>query len=321
MKVPSLLVLLACLFFGACQSEPEKPNIQPKRMGEIPEDYSELWRAWLLQDGSYLGLQERARIDPQKSAFLVENLISVLLGELTAGRIDSGDPAVPTTYERARRELIRLGPQSTSALAEVLPLGLGMGPVAVEDLLVAIGAPSVAPLLGQLERTEAPLPRRRAVKALAALAAGGIPAGADAESVREALGQHLKTDDDWIVRSQCALALAPWGRRTAQDMAHSARFLVPALKDGDDSVRQDAVHGLARLGDPRTFPALINHLEYCENSGDPSHTMLVQAALRAMTLQKSSQTPAEWRSWWRDARSGILTRFAKQYGATGLEDR
>ena len=224
------------------------PDPSPKKWGRFPRITRAFWQAWLLRDPAFESLRIPALKDPSQASFLVENLVWVLLGELTAGRIDSGDPKVQTTYQRAGRELIRLGPESAPALAEVLSLGLGMGPVAVEDLLVQIGGPAVGPLLLQLGRTDSEVPRRRAVKALAAMAAKGIPDGADAELVRDTLGEHLAGDSDWIVRSQCALALAPWGRRTAKEMAHSARLLVPALKDGDDSVCTDVVHGLGSPG-------------------------------------------------------------------------
>ena len=130
--------------------------------------------------------------------------------------------------------------------------------------------------------------------------------------MRAALGAHLQSDPDWIVRSQCALALGPWGKRSVHEMNHSANFLLAGLKDSDEGVRTDVVHGLARLGDPRTFPALIEHLARSEASGDVSMTMLTQAALRAMTRRKDVTTPAGWRSWWRDSRSDILKRFLDQ---------
>ncbi|MCB9906561.1 MAG: HEAT repeat domain-containing protein [Planctomycetes bacterium] len=308
----ALFVTVALL--GACHSgAAAAPKPQPTRLGEIPEAYRELWKAWLLRDPRYTALREAALQDPHQTIFLVENLVSVLLGEITAGRVDTEANGLPTTLGRVRRELVEIGPQSAPALAEVLPLGLGLGPVAVEDLLVQIGSPAVGPILEQLKRKDSDLARRRAAKALAAMADRGIPAGAPASEVREALGQCLLHDSDWIVRSQSALALAPWGRRSAADMADSSRFLVPSLKDPDASVRTDVVHALARLGDPRTFPAMINHLERSEQGGDMSQAMLTQAALCAMTRRNDAKTPEAWRAWWRDARPKVLSRFLEQY--------
>ncbi len=297
----------------ACQSQPKKPAGTPQvRMHELPAEYRELWRAFLRRDPAYADLRDVALEDPKRTTFLVENLVATMLAELTAGRIDSGDPKRPTLYARAQRELVEIGEVSAPALAEVLPLGLGMGPVAAGELLVQIGAPAVPPLLEQLARREHVVARRRAAKALGDLAQSGIPPGSDAQSVRAALGAHLADDPDWIVRSQCALALGPWGKRSVHEMNHSASFLIAGLRDPDSSVRTDVVHGLARLGDPRTFPALIDHLARSEASGDVSMTMLTQAALCAMTRRRDVTTPAGWRAWWRDSRSVIMKRFLDQ---------
>ncbi len=304
----------------SCQSAPAKPQGTPQvRMHELPEEYRTLWRSWLRQDPRYEDLREEALADPRRAIFLVENLVATMLGELTAGRIDSQDPERPTLYARAQKELVEIGPHSAPALAEVLPLGLGMGPVAAGELLVKIGAPSVPPLLEQLARTDHPVARRRAAKALGDMAQSGIPPGADAQAVRAALGAGLKGDPDWIVRSQCALALGPWGKRSVHEMNHSASFLIAGLRDGDEGVRTDVVHGLARLGDPRTFPALIDHLARSEAAGDVSMTMLTQAALVAMTRKRDVRTPHGWRAWWRDARPGIMQRFLDQTKRTAPE--
>ncbi|MDF1729450.1 MAG: HEAT repeat domain-containing protein [Sulfitobacter sp.] len=214
----SLWTLLGALLIAAslpaCQSgagAAKKPPVENrKRLGDLPESYSKLWKAWLLKDSRYPMLREAALADPDTTRFLVENLIGVVLGELSSGRVLSGPPGQPTSLERARLELVDLGAASTHALSEVLVLGSGLGPVAVEDLLVEIGGPSVDPLLAQLARKDSPVARRRASRTLGEIAFQRIPANMTTEVVRTALAECLENDEDWIVRSQSALALASW---------------------------------------------------------------------------------------------------------------
>ncbi len=315
--MPMRTALLATLLIGlglpACQSGPagsKKPPVENrKRLGDLPESYSKLWKAWLLQDPRYSVLREGALQDPELTDFLVENLIGVVLGELSSGRVQSGPPGEPTSLERGRRELVELGAHATGALSEVLVLGSGLGPVAVEDLLVEIGGPSVEPLLAQLARDDAPVARRRASRCLGEIAFKRIPAGLSTVPVRQALGHHLENDEDWIVRSQCALALASWGRSTPGDMAESSRAIVRCLVDEDDGVRKDVLQALGRLGDPRVIPALVNHLERCLNGGRMGEIVLSQKCLAVLSGDKTTRTPSQWRAWWRDHRPGILAKF------------
>jgi HEAT repeat protein len=313
-----LLLLGLCAWLSACQGADQiqrKPIPENRvRLGDLPESYAQLWKAWLLQDPRYSNLREQIRSDPRLTDFLVENLIGVVLGELSAGRVQSGPAAQPTSLKRAQRELVELGAASTFALSEVLVLGTGLGPVAVEDLLIEIGGASVEPLLRQLDRNDSPLARRRASRTLGEIAFQRIPAGMTTEVVRAALAQHLQEDDDWIVRSQCALALASWGRSTPEDMAVSSRQIVPALGDEDDSVRKDAIQALGRLGDPRVIPALVNHLERCINGGNMGEIVMAQKSLAALSGMKRTLTPAQWRSWWRDERPRILKSFKTASG-------
>jgi HEAT repeat protein len=236
-------------------------------------------------------------------------LIAVVLGELTAGRVDSGTKSEPSTLQRARMELVALGPLSANALSEVLVLGAGLGPVAVEELLIQIGGPAVEPLLIQLARDDTPTARRRASRTLGEIAFQRIPAGMTTEAVRAALSERLQKDKDWIVRSQCALALASWGRSTPQDMSSSAGQLVRGLVDPDDQVRRDVIQALGRLGDPRTLPALINHLERSINAGELGEIVTTQKALGVLSGEAKKRTPEQWRAWWRDHRPRILERI------------
>ncbi|MEZ6005161.1 MAG: HEAT repeat domain-containing protein [Planctomycetota bacterium] len=303
------LALALLLPLVACKStapEPEPAQLTP--LNELPAEYADLWRAWKTRSPEYPDLRDAALADPARTRFLVENLIDDLLTELTAGNVDTGREDQSPRYRLVGAELVHLGPHSAPALAEVMTFGLGLGPVAVEGLLLQIGTPAVAPLVGLLERKE-PVARRRGAKALGEIQPDFADPRLDHPAVRAALGARLQSDDDWIVRSQCALAMARWGRHDPETAADAARYLVPALADADLDVRKDVVHGLARLGDPRTFPALFNYLERSERDGDPSAVLLTQAALTAMTRNKQAHTVAEWRAWWSRERPGILQRF------------
>ncbi|MCA9003402.1 MAG: HEAT repeat domain-containing protein, partial [Planctomycetes bacterium] len=146
----------------------------------------------------------------------------------------------------------------------------------------------------------------RASRALGEIAFQRIPANTPTAPVRAALADHLKNDRDWIVRSQCALALASWGRSTTEDMAQTSGPLVAALVDEDEQVRKDVLQALGRLRDPRTLPALINHLERAINRGEMGEIVTCQKVLGAVSGDPKRRTPAQWRVWWRDHRPGIL---------------
>ncbi len=305
-----LWALFLLVPLAACQGTGSEPKPESMvRLGDLPEAYAQLWRAWLLDDPHYSDLRKAAMEDPAQVQFLVENLVGVMLGELSWGRVLSGPPGQPTTLERARIELLDLREHSVVALTEVLVLGSGLGPVAVESLLVRMGGLSVPPLLAQLARLDNALARRRASHALAEIAFQRIPAGMGTAQVRAALAERLHGDEDWIVRSQSALALAAWGRSTLEDMADTGRQIVPALLDEDEGVRKDAIQALGRLGDPRVLPALVNHLERSTNAGRLGETVTTQKALSVLAHSSRTRTPAEWRAWWRDQRPKILARF------------
>ncbi|MCP5020464.1 MAG: HEAT repeat domain-containing protein [bacterium] len=308
-----LLGLICLLPLAACQGTGKPPKQETMvRLGDMPESYAQLWQAWLLDDPRYSSLRNAAKQDPAQIQFLVENLIGVMLGEVSWGRVLSGPPGAPTTLERARIELLNLRTASVVALTEVLVLGSGLGPVAVEDLLIEIAGPAVGPLLLQLARIDNAMARRRASHTLAEIAFQRIPAGMDTGPIRFALAERLHGDEDWIVRSQCALALAAWGRSTHGDMAETSRQIAPALLDEDAGVRKDAIQALGRLGDPRVLPALINHLERSINAGRMGETVTTQKTLSALTHSGRSHTPAQWRAWWRDQRPKVLAHFDAQ---------
>lgn len=282
------LPLLLCL--AACASN---EGIEVKRVGELPTEYRDLWVAFADEDPNYPELREEALTDPGRTTFLVENLTRTMLISYRRGEFAKAGDMEVHPFERCRAELIRLGEASVPTLAELMAIGDGTVAHICSELLVEIGRPSLGYVTSMLDR-EDPEERARVVVLLRDLPNGK----AEEDGILAALADRLASDEDWLVRKSCAETMGYRGARHLRvDECRSA--LSRALSDEDIEVSKAAALALGRLNDVRAVPALLNFLERAHREADIISYESCQISLRALTGQKSSRTPREWRDWWR----------------------
>jgi HEAT repeat protein len=296
----ALAALVACSSSGGAAA-PRGGRSVPTE--ELPERERALWQAWNAGGPEWVLERERARDDPRLAAFLVDNLVLVMVRAWRSGQIArlgaAGDDA-HGPYERARAELVELADASTPVLVGLLRIGDGEPAYVAADVLRSIGAPALVPVtrLMDAERDEV---RRRAAELV-----GVLPCPVERERLlQERLARAVRDDPDWFVRREAARSLAARaGRFLERELAR--RTLVAALADGEPLVVGEAARGLGELGDPRSMPALIDVLEAAVRSGDLALMRVAQAALRELSGGRNLRSPADWRAFWQDNRRKLL---------------
>ena len=273
-------------------------------VGDLPPEYADLWNAWLAQDPNWSERRAAALEDPALTRFLVQNLAREMIRAWRAGQLTTTRSERLGPFERARSELLRIGAPSTPILAELSSLAASDIAELCLQLLIAIGRPSVEPVLAQLERDDSSTARRRAAIALASLP----PAGALERELRESLLGRAHGDPEPIVRGRALLAL---GVRAAadEDPRPTRRVLEQRLAEDDQTtVRAAAADALARLGDPWAVPALVAYYEEMSVAPDIGGMRAALDALSALTGVEESLDARGWRDWWREHRSEVLRR-------------
>ncbi len=191
-----------------------------------------------------------------ESQFLITGLFAALL---RAQRLTA--PNAPQLVERARDELIAIGPPAVPFLTDVLAVGTVKTvydevqekdvPLSVDDdtrreaatILAKIGGPAAGPTVAALDRAQSKSGRRFALSTLGEMGVRGGPAAANALA-------RYTSDSDWVLRVE-----AVHGLRNFDDAA-SGQALAAALRDADDLVRQKAAQSIVTRGDTGALPAL-----------------------------------------------------------------
>lgn len=286
----ALLVPLAALaFLPACASteEPLTPE------AELPEAYRRAWRAWYEESPEWPALREEVEDDPALAAFLVDNLVRVMVRFYERGALAKRGE-LPGPFERAQRELVRLAPYSAPVCLELVLLGDGPVAYLATDVLLAIDEPRwTLPAAERLADGDAKA-RRRAAKLLAQLPY----AGDDEPRVMDLLERAVLDDEEWSIRLQAVEAV---GARAnlAPELSRARTVLCRALLDEDSTVVQTALAALSRLGDSRAVPALINLLDRVEREGrDVGSFRKAQSCLQTLTGHEEEQSAGAWRKWW-----------------------
>jgi len=191
-------------------------------------------------DKSGVGDWSFTRRDPARGQDLVPRLMDVCLGRCFPERdqawldqhlagLKDADVAVRRTAAKAFRET--LVPEAVEALQAALQDADNEVRTNAFESLVPLGLPEVAPYAVQ----ELGDPRSTPRRAKEALSIIGLPAF-------DAIAKGL-TDDNPVVRQECARLLADWPSRKAVDP------LIGALRDANASVRAAAADALGGLGD------------------------------------------------------------------------
>lgn len=294
-SLPAVLLFALLLSLGsACASggQPVEP-LTPE--AELPESYRQAWRAWYEESEEWPRLREQVSEDPELAAFLVDNLVRVMVRFYDhAALAERGE--LPGPFERARRELVYLGPHSAPVCIELVVVGDGPVAFLASDVLDSIDDPRWTLPVAERLAAEDARERRRAAGLLALLP----HARGDEEVVWDLLEVAALTDAEWSVRAQ---AVETVGVRAAlaRELSRPRRILSLALADDDSKVVQTACAALGSTRDPRAVPAVINLLEKLEREGRNVGTArAAQACLCALTAESREREVAEWRSWWRE---------------------
>lgn len=293
--VASLLVACGSTGGGSASAEtPVEPRGTP--IERLPERERAALEAWRAGESAWLESRDTFVHDPALAAFLVDNLVVVLVRSYDSGHVPrEGVPVRP--FERARAELVRLPEFSGPVLAELLVVGDGVVAYLATDVLRRLPGGVAAPAVAERLTAERVEQRRRAADVLERLQ----DAGTAEHGVQASLARLLVSDPEMIVRAQAARALgARAGRGVVAEPTRLAALdaLSRALSDHDPDVRASAAVGLAELGDVRAVPALVQALgRALQGTADRTEVRALQTTLRRLTGEPQDQDLAGWRAW------------------------
>jgi len=215
----------------------------------------------------------------REQRFLVSAMFAALIKAQRAGYSD--------LVQRARHELVLIGPPSVGFMAGILATGTvdtiydeiaeETKPIRVDDdvrreaaeILALIGAPAAAATVSAADRSETKSGRRFALQALGNMGDRGGATAADG------LVRWSQTDD-WVLRVE-----AVTGLRTFSD-ARTRQALETALTDEEMLVRQKAVEALRARGEKASLPALRRAQSKARNAGKLAESRRLEAAVRSI---------------------------------------
>jgi hypothetical protein len=292
----AITLALTLLVATGCGSGPPE-NDDPAKPGKTGKDADERPAKPLARPGSGEGFtpEERGTMEAAWKAFLDDSpdwplyrddwvslgqkatntLVENLLRAMVLARIRN----YAQGYDRARKELMLLGPATLTTVAGALERGTYRDSAKGEDrplssgtvsdfmqILVALGAPAVEPISGLLE-SETPAVRRSAAEALGRLRdPRGFPA----------LRRMLAKSPEWPDRMIAARSIALFGTPEA------ARALVAALEDPDESVVVEAARGLARIRRSEAVAPLERRRKKAEEAEDFRIERACRAAVKTI---------------------------------------
>ncbi|MHC4469922.1 MAG: HEAT repeat domain-containing protein [Planctomycetota bacterium] len=257
------------------RSKPKPPARAGKGEGFTAEERATMEAAWsaFTSDSPEWPLyrDDWVSLGPKATNTLVDNLLRAMI----LARIRN----YPEGYDRARKELILLGPATLETLAGVLERGTYRDPAKNEDrsipsgvvtdvteILVAAGKPAVAHLAGLLDH-ESPTVRRACAEALGRLRDPGGYAP---------LEKMLTGSSDWADRMIAARAVGYYRTKAA------SRALVAALEDPDESVVAESARSLARMKTAGAVPALESRAKKARAAGEYRIERACKAAVRTI---------------------------------------
>ncbi|MCB9914255.1 MAG: glycosyltransferase [Planctomycetes bacterium] len=291
----ALLALAACGAPGDARAHDAAPLTAE---AELPPDYRDAWRAWYDDAPEWGTWRERALADPHLAAFLVDNLLRVMVKFYDHAALTQAKD-LPGYFERAQRELLYLRDASGPVLVELVRVGDGVVSVLAGDLLVRMDDARWTLATLALTEDAAPEVRRRALELCARLP----HAHGDEPRVLARLEPLALADPEWHVRAQAVRAL---GARAlaGSDLVVVRRVLSRALADDDRAVALEAARQLAASVDLGAVPALLNQLERRERAAEPELTVVrgLDEALARVTGVQGLHGARAWRAWWRENR-------------------
>ena len=230
------------------------------------------WKAFVDDSPNWpLYRDDWVSIGPEATNTLVENLFRAMVLAYLRN--------FPEGYDRAKKELILMGPASVATCMGILERGTYWDPESkaekplpsglvtnITECLVAIGAPSVTPLIGLLGNDSA------AVRRASALALGKIRDPRGLQPIMEV----LREADEWADRMIAARAVGSFGTPEA------TRALVAALSDRDESVVAEVARSLAAMKSEVAVPALEKREKKAREAGEFRVERACRAAVKSI---------------------------------------
>jgi len=287
------VVAFACVALGACASgskSVEAPKAERKKEELNPEQQA-LMAAYDAGGAEWESAREKALADPAQRRFLVDHLVLRMVQAYDQIARPGAEDA-SAQFDRVQGELVRIGAPAAGVLTALLAVSDGVVATLSARTLERIGRPAIDAML-PLTRSSTVRTRQRVTEVL-----GALPhAAADEPKVQAELVRLLQSDPDWVVRAHAATAI---GKRGARDRVTepARKALAAALSDKDPAVTEAAAAGLAALGDPLAVPALLEVLGPAAQRGDLRLVRACQAALMAVTGEKTERNLEGWTSWW-----------------------
>ncbi len=287
------VLALVCAMSGACASG-RKPAEDPKterKQEQLTPDQQALMDAYDSGGAAWETARENALADVELRRFLVDHLVLRMVQAYDQIARPGGADA-SAQFDRAQGELVRIGAPAAGMLTALLAVSDGVVATLSARTLERIGRPAVDAVL-PLTRSKTVRTRQRVTEVL-----GALPhAAGDEPKVQAELVRLLQKDPDWVVRAHAATAV---GTRGARDRVTepARKALAAALADKDPAVTEAAAAGLATLGDPLAVPALLEVLGPAVERGDLRLVRSCQAALIAVTGERTEHDLAGWTSWW-----------------------
>mgnify|MGYP002628451095 CR=1 FL=1 len=279
-------------------------------VGELPESHQSVLEAWKVGGFVWEVKRSEALADRELAAFLVDNLLMLLIDEYRAiksGVHDQGGAAnlgQGASFERTRAELILCGAPAAEALAETLAIANEAFAALSKEILMELGRDAAMPVAALLDRDKA------AVRLRAAIALGRLPsAGADEGEVIAKMQATAMGDGSDIVRVRATSSLGERGLWAQVGLPSGSVEMEPyrsaleeCLKNSSEEVRRTAASGLSTLGDQRGIPALIEAAAAAGKADRMVELRSHVSALRSLSRKNFGLDMVAWRTWWRESK-------------------
>lgn len=300
----------AALTLAACQSTNEKVvKHQPTR--DLAADKREVVDAFRAGGVEWELKREELLKEPALANFVVDNMIDQMLRSYNRAQVsNTGKSGGP--FERAQIELVALKQYSIPVLAELLEGSISDSVVAflAGDILHVIGQDAWPTLMPKLNSKDAET-RRRVLAVFAEMKVAPKAHAAATAALFERVRTLALKDPEWAVRGEAAATMGAIGaqmptRKPAREV------LIECLLDADTDVRLNAELALGKLGDPRSFPVLIDILAREIDGGSPRN---MAGTRQALTLLARDRTLGErgrrfsirdWQEYWQANRERLL---------------
>ncbi len=303
----SLIVLLLAASCGSTGKATDKH----KPAAELATDKQAVITAFRAGGEEWGAMREEIRDQPVLANFVVDNMIDQMIRSYKRAQVThTGKSNGP--FELAQSELLELREYSTPVLADLLEVSARDAVVGflAADTLRRIGFESAPQLLPKLDVDEAET-RRRVLVLFAGMDFVVEPPSTASEALVNRVIEMAHADPEWIVRGEAATTLGAIGARM-QKRKRIRDALTQCLLDEDTDVRCSAELAFGTLGDPRSFPVLMEVLGREIDLGSPRNMAAARRSLIDLSQDPSLEQQGrgfsirDWQAYWKEHRDRLL---------------